>query len=356
LVLRRLVGRPLIDTQITLISDVEQAPYSGMLPGHLAGFYRREEVHIDLRSLCHSVGAEFVHASADGLDLTTRRVLCDGKPRGPEADLLSINVGSSPRVDSVPGAAQWVIPSKPVPQLLAGWEVVKAAAFGGTRSLRIFVVGGGAGGVELTLALQSQLMGHAIFTLVHDGPRLLPGHSTRVLTLLSPVLSSRGVTVLLNQRVTEVQRECARLRSGEWVPADFVFWITEPSPPAWLRNTDLLLDERGFIRVESTLQAVRHPGVFAAGDVATIEGSPLPKSGVFAVRMAVPLEANLRAVCEGRALRGYKPQRHFLSLIGTADGRAVASRRFLAAHSRLMWRWKDRIDRRFMRQFDIDGL
>jgi selenide,water dikinase len=118
-----------------------------------------------------------------------------------------------------------------------------------------------------------------------------------------------------------------------------------------LRDTGLALTEDGFLRVEPTLQAVGRPWIFAAGDVATLELRPAPKSGVFAVRMAAPLAANLRVALGGGALRAYGPQKQFLSLIGTADGRAVASRGPWALHGRLMWIWKDAIDRRFMRRF-----
>lgn len=127
--------------------------------------------------------------------------------------------------------------------------------------------------------------------------------------------------------------------------------MTQPSPPSWLKNTPLTLDSAGFIRVRPTLECVDHPAVFAAGDVASIELHPLPKAGVFAVRMADPLLANIRALTEGQPLRPYAPQTRYLSLIGTADGRALATRGRWIHRSRLMGWWKDWIDRRFMRRF-----
>ena len=351
LVLHEFARRPLPGANLTLISDVEQAAYSGMLPGHVAGFYSREEMHIDLRALCARAGARFVAGAADGFDLGARQVLSDGAAIGPAADLLSINVGSAPNLGSVEGGAEWTIPSKPVPQLLAGWTRLQAAARATVRPLRVVVVGGGAGGVELSLAMQSQLRRKAVFTLVHRGSELLPGHNPRVRARLARVLPARGVEVLAERTVTAASADGVRLQNGERRLADFVFWVTQPAAPVWLRGTGLALTEDGFLRVEPTLQAVGRPWIFAAGDVATLEQRPAPKSGVFAVRMAAPLAANLRAALGGGALRAYGPQKQFLSLIGTADGRAVASRGPWALHGRLMWIWKEAIDRRFMRRF-----
>jgi NADH dehydrogenase FAD-containing subunit len=223
----------------------------------------------------------------------------------------------------------------------------------GGEPLRIVIVGGGAGGVELTLAMQSQLPGTTRFDLVHGGDHLLPGHNPRVRRLFEDLLAARGITARLGRRVVEVTGEETRLDDGSSLKSDFVFWVTQPAPPAWLRHSGLALNEKGFLRVGPTLECVGRTGIFAAGDVASIEDVPLPKSGVYAVRMAAPLEANLRAAWFGNPLVTYRPQRHILSLIGTADGRAVVSRPWLPTlHSKIAWRWKDEIDRRFMRQFE----
>jgi NADH dehydrogenase FAD-containing subunit len=269
--------------------------------------------------------------------------------------MLSINVGSAPNFGAVEGGADWMIPSKPVPQLLAGWARLQAAARAASRLLRVLVVGGGAGGVELTLAMHAQLKGKAEFTLVHRGRELLPGHNARVRARLAGVLQAQDVEVLAERSVAKVSQEGVEFQTGEQRFADFVFWVTQPAPPAWLRDTGLALTEDGFVRVGPTLQAVGRPWIFAAGDVAGLEPRPVPKSGVFAVRMAAPLAANLRAMVAGGALRAYRPQNQFLSLIGTADGRAVASRGRWAWHSRLMWIWKNAIDRRFVRHFGGRG-
>lgn len=348
LALRMLAMRPIPGVRVTLVSDVSSAPYSGLLPGHVAGFYSWEEMHIDLRRLCAFAGATFVLGHVDGLDPETRRVHVAGRP-SLHAEVLSINVGSTPRMRDIPGADAWAVPAKPVPELLAGWERLKAAAT--DREQRVVLVGGGAGGVEIALAMQGQLGRRVSITLLHQGDRLLPGHNERVRRIFTRLLPERGIRVSTGTPVVAVTREGVRTAGGDLVPADFVFWLTHAAPPQWIRESGLATTDEGFLRVTPTLQAIGHPWIFAAGDVATIEGEPRPKSGVFAVRMAKPLVANLRAWFADRPLRSYRPQRQFLSLIGTGDGRAVASRKWLAGHSAFFWKLKDRIDRRFMEKF-----
>jgi selenide,water dikinase len=218
-------------------------------------------------------------------------------------------------------------------------------------SFQIVIVGGGAGGVELALAMHSRLGYKAGFTIIHSGPQLLPGHNSGVHRIISRLLGERGIAAITNARVVEVTADSVRLDDGRCLAADFIFWVTQAAPPAWLAKSGLDTTPDGFVRTWPTLQAINYSWIFAAGDVAAIEGQKLPKSGVFAVRMAKPLENNLRAYLSDNSLADYKPQRRSLSLIGTADGRAVASYGCLAGHSVLFWHWKTWIDRRFMRQF-----
>jgi selenide,water dikinase len=216
------------------------------------------------------------------------------------------------------------------------------------RPCRLVLVGGGAGGVELAVNMQHVLGRQVAITLLHQGDRLLPGHNERVRKILSRLLPERGITVRTGTQVAEVTQSGVHTADGAFVPADFVFWVTHGEAPRWVAESGLATTEEGFVRVTPKLQAVDHPSIFAVGDVATIEGAARPKSGVFAVRMAMPLVINLRSWLAGQRLHSYRPQRQFLSLIGTGDGQAVASRRWLAGRSAFFWKLKDRIDRRFM--------
>ncbi len=367
LALRMLAMEPLAGVQITVVSDVAHAPYSGMLPGFIAGYYSYDEAHIDVRRLCQFAGARFVLAECIGIDVSSKKVLL--KDRSALAfDAVSINTGSTPRMDNVPGADAFAIGSKPVPALLRKWDGIIAKANGkanaeaeGGSKQSIAIVGGGAGGVEIALCMKRRLGDKGEVTLVHRAPEILETHNPKVRRIFSQLLNERGITVHTGEGVVEVRKGQLVCDSGRTVEADHLLWVTSASPAEWIAGSGLKTDAAGFLSVSPTLQSVSHPFVFGSGDAATIEGKPRPKSGVFAVRMAKPLLDNLRHFFNGEPLRPYRPQKEFLSLIGTANGEigeigeigeAVASRKFLAWRSPLMWQLKDWIDRRFMRKFE----
>jgi len=136
------------------------------------------------------------------------------------------------------------------------------------------------------------------------------------------------------------------------IALDEVFWTTRAAPANWLTHTGLALDDEGFIRVSETLQSVSHADVFAAGDVASIDGHAPPKSGVYAVRSGPPLAGNLRRMLLGWPLQRYKPQREALYLISTGERYALGARNGFTFEGAWVWKLKDFIDRRFMAKFN----
>ncbi|HJQ58503.1 MAG TPA: selenide, water dikinase SelD [Vineibacter sp.] len=353
-VLRQAAMAPAPRVRLTVIARDMETPYSGMLPGLLAGHYTHDDAHIDLRPLCQAAGARLYHAEATGLDLVGLRVLCDRRPPVP-FDTLSLDIGSGPATDGVLGAAQHTLPVKPVDAFRRGWDRIEARLRAGTRAERIVVVGGGAGGVELCLALQHRLGkaglgGKATFALVTKSAEVLPTHPPAVRRTFAQVLAERGVTVTTDRGVVEVRADAVVLDDGTSVPSDVTLWVVEAGAPAWLRDTGLALDERGFVKVNQYLQSVSHADVFGAGDVIAFGPRPLAKAGVFAVREGPVLARNLLGTKDG-ALQAYEPQRRFLTLVSTGDRHAVGARGALWVRGDWVWRWKDHIDRRWMRMY-----
>ena len=352
---RRLAERPIEGVRLMLISPDTHTAYSGMLPGLIAGHYTWDDCHIDLRQWCRRADAEFVVTRVEGIEPAGRQVHCaNGQTYA--FDALSLDVGSTPDLRSVPGAAEHTVPVKPVSGLLQSWGTLVARCEArSTGRPRMAVVGGGAGGVEIALAMRhrcrlADLARQPEITLVTDG--FLPTHGSWVRLLLERALVKHRVTLVRQGRVTHVMPGEIHCASGEPVPADLVVWATGASAPAWIGHSGLQCDDRGFVAVNDSLQSTSHPFVFAAGDVATMVSRPLPKAGVFAVRQGPLLAENLRRHLAGEPLLTYRPQRHFLSLISTGDRHAVASYAGLSWQGRWVWAWKDRIDRRFMRKYD----
>lgn len=359
-VLRDFAMRPVPGVRISLICTDAHTPYSGMLPGYVAGHYGYDEVHIDLDRLAVFAGARFICAEVTGIDRQGRRLLLRDRPSMPY-DLVSINIGSTPQVGKVPGALAHAVAVKPIFQFNQRWLALLERVRQHDGPLTIAVVGGGAGGVELTLAmlyrLRKVLQGlgrdpqQLAFHLFTADSTILATHNASVQQRYSDVLRRRGVQVHESAPVQAVQASGLQTGDGQWFDADEIVWVTQAGGAAWLQATGLALDERGFIRVNDFLQSVTDTRIFAAGDVASMERHRLEKAGVFAVRMAKPLARNLRLALAGQPLLAYRPQRHWLALISTGDRYAVASRGRLSFAGAWVWRWKDWIDRRFMRRF-----
>ncbi len=360
-VLRGFGMKPIPGVRLTLISPTYETPYSGMLPGYLAGHYSLQESHINLAHLCQFAKVQFYCDTVTGLDLERKKIRCQQHPEV-AFDLVSIDTGSTPTIADVPGAKAFALPVKPVDTFLDRWQSIEADLKSNNGCpQQITVVGGGAGGVELTLSLQHRL-NHSItknrpphskpsFTLVTSSPEILTSHNRRVRKSYASILNSRGISVLPNFRVVEVSKEKVISEDGAEHSYDHLLWLTHASAPSWPKNAGLDVDDRGFILVNDFLQSTSHPFVFAAGDVASMLNHTRPKSGVYAVRQGPPLTENLRRTLYSQPLKAYTPQKRFLSLISTGDQYAIASKGQQMLKGNWVWRWKDQIDRRFMKRY-----
>lgn len=358
----RLFGlNPLPEVRVTLISEAPNTPYSGMLPGYIAGFYSYDDCHIDLRSLAQFAGVQLCIDQAIGLDLANNSVLCAHNP--PIAfNLVSIDIGSTPAISANLTELDWVLPAKPIRRFLKNWEqLVQQVQQQPDQPICIAIVGGGAGGVELAFNIQHHLhhilqiaeqpLSHLTLHLFQSNVDLLPEHNLCVRDRVRRLFRERAIYYHLQERVIDIRDHQLYCESGLTIACDYVIWVTQATAPEWLAEAGLAVDPKGFILVNDCLQSVSHPQVFAAGDVATMINYLRPKAGVVAVRQGKPLYQNWRQALHYQPLQPFHPQQQFLSLIGTGHGSAIASRGMLAWESPLLWWWKDSIDRRFMQQF-----
>ena len=359
-VLKSFGMNPIPGVRLTLICTDLHTPYSGMLPGYVAGHYDYDDVHIDLLRLAQFAGARVYRDEVIGIDRTSQKVLCKSRPPVPY-DQLSINIGSTPQLASTPGAAEFAVAVKPIRNFNDRWLALLERVKTHAGKTTIAVVGAGAGGVELLLAMQFRLRNELSkqgrnpdelqFHLLSSSATILPTHNSRVQTQFAQALQTRGVQVHLNAEVTEVKASVLKTSKGQELQADEIIWVTRAGGAAWLKQTGLQLNNEGFIEVKDTLQTINDPLIFAAGDIAGMVNYRLEKAGVFAVRMAKPLTENLRRAVGGTALKNYRPQTSWLALISTGDKYAIASRGWLSFAGGWVWQWKDWIDQRFMRKF-----
>lgn len=322
------VLRDLRGADVTLVTPFPHHTYSGMVPGFIAGHYRLDEIRIDLASLAARAGVKLVIGRVAALDAAKRHVqLEDGRTL--DYEIASLNLGSIPA--AAPGSVQHALAAKPFENFMERWLEVKDSV------RKVGVVGAGAAGVEIAMAVAYRAA--ADVTLYSDRPTV----GRRV----ARVLERNGVALRSNTPVAAVEPGPAVLAGGTRESFDLVIWTAGAAPLPWLRESGLAMDAQGFVLVDDKLRSVSHLEVFAAGDCATLRDAPHPKSGVYAVRHGEVLAQNLR----GGELRSYAPQRRALALLSCGARYAIADWNGWSAEGAWAWRWKDRIDRRWIAGF-----
>jgi selenide,water dikinase len=379
--------------RLTLITRDVNTPYSGMLPGFVAGHYTNQECHIDLSKIAAFSGFRLIHACAnaittDGSNGGGYVHLADGRPPV-RFDVVSVDVGSSPALNGVPGdTSDLVTPVKPIDSFSTRFDALlarlnslyapkpDAAAAAddddGTglppAPFRVVVVGGGAGGIELTLSLQFRLKAELRklgrpdslleLSLVNRSSSILQQHNESVRKVFRRILDERGVNVhtsaaALSTSTSSSGNNLLKLSNGTLLPFDECVWCTNASAASWLKSdTPCRTTEDGFLEISDTFQT-SVPSIFAAGDCSHNPDSPRPKAGVFAVRAGPPLRDNLLNFLLNRPLVKFQFQKEFLGLISTGDKYSVASRGQHALEGAFLWDLKDQIDRTWMAGYQI---
>lgn len=360
LVLKMWAMRPLPGVRVTLISPNAQTPYSGMLPGLISGHYSFDATHIDLVRVCKYANVRFIQAAATGVDFRRKEILfLDRPPLG--FDVLSIDTGITPDL-SIPGSELHTTPVKPIAEFYPRWQSL-VAHLSNTDTLKpqhIAVVGGGAAGVELILAMQHSLNSNSSislplnFHLIQNGKGLPENYPVRLQRKMAALFSNRNIRIHEECAVVKVTPNNIETASGELIYADAVFWCTQAKTSEWPKASGLEVNERGFIAINDCLQSISHDFVFAAGDIAKQVNNPRPNAGVYAVRQAPTLFHNLRAYLLQEKLIEHQPQTSFLSLLACGNKHAMGCRPgtlFPTMTGEWVWKWKDHIDRKFMAQF-----
>jgi pyridine nucleotide-disulfide oxidoreductase family protein len=363
LVLKYWGQKPLSTVDLTLVSDVRETPYSGMLPGHVAEFYSHAESHIDLGPLAAFAGARFIHDRAISVNAERNLLICENQ--GEIAfDYLSLDIGSTPYLGGIQGSEYGIV-AKPVAQFLQKWQtLLDQIQSQSPKTLTVAIAGGGAGGVELAFNVQARLQRQfpdlsLTLQLWQRGDQLLPNHNDWARQKVMALFTERHIQVFLNQTVTAIAPDLGpdnfpryqlHTADGTTQRVNAVFLLTQASAPDWLRRSVLRNDEQGFLLVDATLKSLSHPHIFAAGDIATIQPKPCPKAGVFAVRQGRPLFENLQRILTDQVPRPLTLPDRYLSLIGTGDRKAIALWGSWRSYGRSWWWLKDWIDRRFMKR------
>ena len=349
LVLRMWGMDPQPGVRLTVINPGPAAPYTGMLPGLIAGHYGRDQIMIDLVRLARFAGARVILSRAVGLDLAARTITLADRPALP-FDLASIDIGIGSDLPDIPGYADHATAAKPLGAYAERWEAFLARRL---PAPRLVLIGAGVGGVELALASAHRLRAGGAnpqITVLEREAALLPNIGAAARATLLRHAAAAGIAFRTGTTAVAIGPDSVTLSTGETIASDFTLSVAGTRPQPWLATTGLATHQ-GFLTVAPTLQT-SDPLIFAAGDCVHMAHAPRPKAGVFAVRQAPVLFHNLRASLSGAALRPYRPQRDYLKLVSTGGRGAVADKFGLRSGGAWLWRLKDGIDRKFMAKFE----
>jgi len=407
-VIKMMGMNPIEGLRVTLISKDVESPYSGMIPGYIAGYYTREECHIDLGRLCRFANVIIIHAEVVGIDNRRRLVSCSDQRPPIKYDVLSINIGIVPRplasdfarrdpsyslfssaevrridlphdcshtitvkeVETLDNPSRrdlqlnnslcCITAVKPIDKFASRWDLLleKLMQDGFQTKMTIAVVGGGAGGVELCFAVHYRIHQHfeqqgidadkIQILLINRGKCILPSHGHQARQIVLRLLYEKSIRLLDDTEVCDISGSCLITRNGKRIIANEVFWCTQAVGHEWLRQSGLQCDKDAFIEVNATLESANTKHVFACGDICRNLIHPRPKAGVFAVRAGPPLYQNLCRAIRNEPLEDWVPQDIFLGIIGTGYSYAVASKGGLGVEGTNIWKLKDRIDRKWM--------
>lgn len=350
-VLKSLAQRRWPGAEVILLTPNARQIYSGMVPGWMAGHYTLDQCAASLHHLASAAGVCLQLESLTAMDAATQTVDTSSGTRL-HYDALSIDTGASVDVSSLTTSGARCLSIRPLERFVEDWTSLLDAAHR-QGSWRLAVVGGGAAGVELALAAQYRLAheigrANACVSLV-SGNELLPGHGIRIREQVSACLRERGITVIRARAAGSP--DGLLLDDGTTLAVDAFIASTGVQPPSWLAQSGLALAPDGFIAVGEGQQSISHAQVFAGGDIASRIDHPHAKSGVYAVRSGPVLAENLQRTLQGQPPSPYTPQRRSLYLLATGPKEAIMSWNGMSARAGWVWRWKDWIDRRFMRQY-----
>ena len=348
LLLRAWGMQPLAGARLTVINPAPTAPYTGMLPGHIAGHYARDDLEIDLVRLASHAGARLILGRAEGIDRAAGRIHVAGRP--PVAyDVASIDIGITSDMPEVPGFTDHAAAVKPLAGYAARWRDFLAGP--PPAGAQVVVIGGGVAGCECAMAMAWRLRrehpGAGGVTVIEAAPAVLRDLGARARAAVLAAMQRLGVTVLTGAQVERIEAGAVVLADGRRLPAAFVLGAAGARPHGWLAATGLHLTD-GHVTVDGFLRSITDPAIFAVGDCAHLQTGPRPKAGVYAVRQAPVLLHNLRAAVGAGRMMPYRAQADYLRLISTGGRSAVADKHGLSVAGDWLWRLKDGIDARFM--------
>lgn len=337
--------------KLTLISSYDKQYYSGMASSFLEGVYNEEDFSFDLINICKNAGVEFIEGLATKIDYENKKVICSNSLEMP-FDILSLDIGSEVAYQNVAGVKDFAITVKPLINLLSIKKMLDRKS---EDDYSVVIVGGGAVGVELSLALRnySNTLGKNIdIAIVEAGDSVLKTYSFKVINKTAEILKKNIIQVYSGETILKVEDKIVLTKNGSKIKYSILIWAVGISANSIFLNSNIPTDNNGYMLVNNFLQSQKYPFIFGAGDCIEFENfNYVKKVGVYAIKEAPVLWENILNYAQNKKLREYRPQKTFLSIISTGKKTAVLFNKGFVLSGKLAWLVKDIIDRSFISKF-----
>ncbi|WP_404449043.1 FAD-dependent oxidoreductase [Sutcliffiella horikoshii] len=336
--------KPLPNQNILLISPNRYQYYSGMFSGYTEGLYSIDEIRIDLKTMSEKAGVTFIEDKVTEISVTDKTLETKA---GTKISFSVVSFDTGSLIEGPSSFKDYLVQIKP--NYLFAKKIMEY------REVEFpIVVGGGASGVEIALAITAWRKKNGLPTNVSliTSSNLLPSSSTKASKRVTYIAKQKGLSIIEDDSVAKMN-ECQMItQNGRCLSHSQVLWLTGPSPSGIFKKSSLPCDQTGFLLTERTLQAKGLPFIFGAGDCITLEAFPdLPKNGVYAVRQAELLWRNITSYINGEMYFTFTPQRHYLSLLSTGNKEALLQYGSFTAHNKLAWKLKNKIDTDYIKKF-----
>ena len=338
--------------KVTVIQPSEYHYYSGMGPGMLGGTYRPEDIRFATRKLVEEKGGTFILGKADRIDPHKQLVFVEGTEDAIAYDILSCNVGSFVPREMIVGEPRHIFTAKPIEELLVAKQ--KILELSAAKKITIAVVGSGPSSIEIAGNIHQlcrEQGGIMPKIQLFGGRSFMSGRPPKVRRLARTILARKGIEIIEAGYVQQIESEQLQLENGQRYAADIIFPAVGVKPAKIFAESGLPIGPDGGLLVDEYLRSSGYKNIFGGGDCIYFGPEPLDKVGVYAVRQNSVLYGNLMASLDGRNLEKFLPGGKYLLIYNLGDGEGILSKWSITFSGRLAFYIKDRIDRRFIENF-----
>ena len=359
------------EKRVALISERNVLVFQPMLAEVAGSSLAPTDVVNPLRQFCRHV--DVLQGNIQHIDWAKKTLVLDGgrftRDHQVSFDQLVLTMGSVTDLSRVPGMAEFGWPMKTVADALR----LRAAIINRleeanliedpvvrVRLLTIVVVGGGYTGVETAGQLLDFVQGSLRYyanlrttplrvVLVHGHDHLLAEIGPELGDHAQRVLEKRGMEMRLNTRVAEVTAGKVVFADGQFIEAHTIVSTIGNAPHPVLLDLCKqigLETDKGRVPTDSALRVVGHPGLWAAGDCASVPWNdrgtikPAPPTAQLALRQGNQLGRNLALTLNGKEPQPFT-YRYLGQLATIGEREAVAEVlgfRFSGLFAWFMWR------------------